>query len=127
MCSRVCNSDGRRVRAATFSAPILERKLVNIEKTGTPLVLIDRHGCVMQIRGGMDIARSRWSTRLRGWRSAWSRRAELTIRMTLSRTNRFRGIKEWAGKVTGRRPGFVGRYDRAATSLEIFDRPCIER
>lgn len=37
-----------------LSAPILERKLVNIEKTGAPLVLIDCPGCVMQIRGGMD-------------------------------------------------------------------------
>ena len=37
-----------------LSAPILERKLVNIEKTGTPLVLIDCPGCVMQIRGGLD-------------------------------------------------------------------------
>ncbi len=37
-----------------LSAPILERKLVNIEKTGTPLVLIDCPGCVLQIRGGLD-------------------------------------------------------------------------
>jgi Fe-S oxidoreductase len=37
-----------------LSAPILERKLVNIEKTGTPLLLIDCPGCVMQIRGGLD-------------------------------------------------------------------------
>ncbi len=37
-----------------LSAPILERKLVNIENTGAPLVLIDCPGCVMQIRGGLD-------------------------------------------------------------------------
>ncbi len=37
-----------------LSAPILERKLVNIEKAGAPLVLIDCPGCVMQIRGGLD-------------------------------------------------------------------------
>jgi len=37
-----------------LSAPILERKLGNIEKTGAPLVLIDCPGCVMQIRGGLD-------------------------------------------------------------------------
>jgi L-lactate dehydrogenase complex protein LldF len=37
-----------------ISAPILERKLVNIENTGVPLLLIDCPGCVMQIRGGLD-------------------------------------------------------------------------
>ena len=37
-----------------LSAPILERKLVNIEQAGVPLVLIDCPGCVMQIRGGLD-------------------------------------------------------------------------
>jgi iron-sulfur cluster protein len=37
-----------------LSAPILERKLVNIEQTGAPLLLIDCPGCVMQIRGGLD-------------------------------------------------------------------------
>ena len=37
-----------------LSAPILERKLANIEKTSAPLVLIDCPGCVMQIRGGLD-------------------------------------------------------------------------
>jgi Fe-S oxidoreductase len=37
-----------------ISAPILERKLVNIEKAGAPLLLIDCPGCVMQIRGGLD-------------------------------------------------------------------------
>jgi Fe-S oxidoreductase len=37
-----------------ISAPILERKLVNIKKTGAPLVVMDCPGCVMQIRGGLD-------------------------------------------------------------------------
>lgn len=37
-----------------ISAPILDRKLVNIEKTGASLVLIDCPGCVMQIGGGLD-------------------------------------------------------------------------
>jgi len=37
-----------------ISAPILQRKLVNIEKTGAPLMLADCPGCVMQIRGGLD-------------------------------------------------------------------------
>ncbi len=37
-----------------ISAPILQRKLVNIEKAGVPLLLIDCPGCVMQIRGGLD-------------------------------------------------------------------------
>ena len=37
-----------------ISAPILQRKLVNIEKAGAPLLLIDCPGCVMQIRGGLD-------------------------------------------------------------------------
>ena len=36
------------------SAPILERKLVNIEKTGAPMAVMDCPGCVMQIRGGLD-------------------------------------------------------------------------
>ncbi len=37
-----------------ISAPILKRKLINIEKTGADLLLIDCPGCVMQIRGGLD-------------------------------------------------------------------------
>jgi L-lactate dehydrogenase complex protein LldF len=37
-----------------ISAPILERKLVNIEKTGAPIAVMDCPGCVMQIRGGLD-------------------------------------------------------------------------
>ncbi len=42
------------LRLPELSAPILERKLVNIEKAGAPLLLIDCPGCVMQIRGGLD-------------------------------------------------------------------------
>ena len=37
-----------------ISAPILERKLVNIEKTGASIVAMDCPGCAMQIRGGFD-------------------------------------------------------------------------
>jgi iron-sulfur cluster protein len=42
------------IKLPEISAPILERKLVNIEKAGAPLVLIDCPGCVMQIGGGLD-------------------------------------------------------------------------
>jgi Fe-S oxidoreductase len=37
-----------------ISAPILERKLVNIGKTGASVVAMDCPGCAMQIRGGLD-------------------------------------------------------------------------
>jgi L-lactate dehydrogenase complex protein LldF len=37
-----------------ISAPILERKLVNIKNSGATLAVMDCPGCVMQIRGGMD-------------------------------------------------------------------------
>jgi iron-sulfur cluster protein len=37
-----------------ISAPILERKLVNIEAATAPLVAMDCPGCAMQIRGGLD-------------------------------------------------------------------------
>jgi len=37
-----------------ISAPILERKLVHIEKTGAALVAMDCPGCAMQIGGGLD-------------------------------------------------------------------------
>ncbi|HLO67828.1 MAG TPA: LUD domain-containing protein [Holophaga sp.] len=37
-----------------ISAPMLERKLDCIEKTGAASVAMDCPGCVMQIRGGMD-------------------------------------------------------------------------
>jgi iron-sulfur cluster protein len=42
------------IKLPELSEPILERKLVNIEKTGAPLLLVDCPGCVMQIRGGLD-------------------------------------------------------------------------
>jgi Fe-S oxidoreductase len=37
-----------------ISAPILARKLTNIEATGAPLVAMDCPGCAMQILGGLD-------------------------------------------------------------------------
>jgi iron-sulfur cluster protein len=37
-----------------ISAPILERKLTNLEATGAPLAAVDCPGCAMQIRGGLD-------------------------------------------------------------------------
>lgn len=37
-----------------ISAPILERKLVDIKNSGATLAVMDCPGCVMQIRGGMD-------------------------------------------------------------------------
>jgi L-lactate dehydrogenase complex protein LldF len=37
-----------------ISAPILQRKLVNIEKTGASVAAMDCPGCAMQIRGGID-------------------------------------------------------------------------
>lgn len=46
-----------------IAAPILERKLANIEKTGAPLVAMDCPGCVMQIRGGLDKKESRIAVR----------------------------------------------------------------
>jgi iron-sulfur cluster protein len=42
------------VKFPEISAPILERKLSNIEKTGAGTVAMDCPGCVMQIRGGLD-------------------------------------------------------------------------
>ena len=42
------------VKFPEISAPILERKLGNIEKTGAQTVAMDCPGCVMQIRGGLD-------------------------------------------------------------------------
>jgi L-lactate dehydrogenase complex protein LldF len=37
-----------------ISAPILQRKLANIAKTGATTVAMDCPGCAMQIRGGLD-------------------------------------------------------------------------
>jgi iron-sulfur cluster protein len=54
-CDMCCGMGGSyTLKMPEISAPILERKLVNIEKTGVPLVLIDCPGCVMQIGGGLD-------------------------------------------------------------------------
>ena len=39
-----------------ISAPMLGRKLKNIEATGAPVVATDCPGCAMQIRGGLDKA-----------------------------------------------------------------------
>lgn len=41
-----------------ISAPMLERKLKNINDTGAQLVAMDCPGCLMQIRGGLDKAGS---------------------------------------------------------------------
>ncbi len=41
------------IKQPEISAPILERKLVNIEKTGASLLVIDCPGCMMQIGGGL--------------------------------------------------------------------------
>ena len=40
-----------------ISAPILQRKLTNIQKTGAAIAAMDCPGCAMQIRGGIDKAR----------------------------------------------------------------------
>ena len=54
-CDMCCGMGGSyTLKMPEISAPILDRKLVNIEKTGAPLLLIDCPGCVMQIRGGLD-------------------------------------------------------------------------
>jgi Fe-S oxidoreductase len=37
-----------------ISAPILKRKLTNIQSTGAQIVALDCPGCAMQIRGGLD-------------------------------------------------------------------------
>jgi len=42
------------VKMPEISAPMLERKLVNIQAAGAPVVAMDCPGCVMQIRGGAD-------------------------------------------------------------------------
>ena len=54
-CDMCCGMGGSyTLKMPEISAPILQRKLVNIEKTGAPLMLADCPGCVMQIRGGLD-------------------------------------------------------------------------
>ena len=42
------------LKMSEISAPILARKLVNLEATGAPLAAMDCPGCAMQIRGGLD-------------------------------------------------------------------------
>ena len=51
------------VKFPEISAPILERKLANIEKTGAGTVAMDCPGCVMQIRGGLDKKKKAVATR----------------------------------------------------------------
>lgn len=46
------------VKFPEISAPILERKLSNVRKTGAATVAMDCPGCLMQIRGGLDKERS---------------------------------------------------------------------
>jgi Fe-S oxidoreductase len=54
-CDMCCGMGGSyTLKLPEISAPILERKLGNVEKAGAPLLLIDCPGCVMQIRGGLD-------------------------------------------------------------------------
>jgi iron-sulfur cluster protein len=54
-CDMCCGMGGSyTVKLPEISAPILERKLQNIEKTGAPLLLTDCPGCTMQIGGGLD-------------------------------------------------------------------------
>jgi len=52
------------IKQPEISAPILERKLVNIEKTGAPLLVIDCPGCMMQIGGGLHSRNSDVKVRL---------------------------------------------------------------
>ena len=51
------------IKLPEISAPILKRKLQNVEKTGAPLVLTDCPGCTMQIGGGLDKAGSKVAVR----------------------------------------------------------------
>jgi Fe-S oxidoreductase len=46
------------VKFPEISAPILQRKLSNVKKTGAGTVAMDCPGCLMQIRGGLDKERS---------------------------------------------------------------------
>ncbi len=51
------------VKLPEISAPMLQRKLDQIGKTGLPLVAMDCPGCVMQIRGGLDQRESKVEVR----------------------------------------------------------------
>jgi L-lactate dehydrogenase complex protein LldF len=54
-CDMCCGMGGSySLKLPEISAPILERKLKNIDETESPLVLMDCPGCMMQIRGGLD-------------------------------------------------------------------------
>jgi iron-sulfur cluster protein len=54
-CDTCCGMGGSySIKLPEISAPILQRKLLNIKATGAPIVAMDCPGCVMQIRGGMD-------------------------------------------------------------------------
>lgn len=54
-CDTCCGMGGSySMKLPEISAPILKRKLRNIEDTGAPVVAMDCPGCVMQIRGGFD-------------------------------------------------------------------------
>ncbi len=54
-CDMCCGMGGSyTIKMPEISAPILQRKLHNIEKTGVPLLLTDCPGCTMQIGGGLD-------------------------------------------------------------------------
>ena len=39
---------------AEISAPILEKKIKNIQDSGANVVAVDCPGCMMQIKGGLD-------------------------------------------------------------------------
>ena len=54
-CDMCCGMGGSySMKLPEISAPILERKLQNIEAADAPLAVMDCPGCVMQIRGGFD-------------------------------------------------------------------------
>jgi len=63
-CDMCCGMGGSyTIKLPELSAPILKRKLQNVEKTGAPLVLTDCPGCTMQIGGGLDKSGSRTTVR----------------------------------------------------------------
>ena len=53
-CDMCCGMRGSySIKLPEISAPILQRKLVNIKNTGASIVALDCPGCVMQIGGGL--------------------------------------------------------------------------
>lgn len=53
-CDMCCGMGGSySIKLPEISAPILQRKLVNIKNTGASIVAMDCPGCVMQIGGGL--------------------------------------------------------------------------